>query len=264
MSHANAALVLAAVLAPLGPFSCSRTTTGVGPVSVVVVPSEASLTTGSTQQFAAAVAGAADSSVAWSVNEGAAGGAISSAGLYTAAAQPGTFRVRATPVAAPDVSATATVTVCTPVVAVTIAPKAANVLRSSTQTFAAFVSGSSNPAVTWSVQEGAAGGSVVAGVYTAPAADGTFHVVVTSQADTSKSDAATVTVTAAPLPVIASFTASPAAIAAGAPSTLAWSVTGATSLSIDPGVGAVTGTSQTVTPAPPPRTRSAPPTSTAP
>ncbi len=50
-------------------------------------------------------------------------------------------------------------------------------------------------------------------------------------------------------PVIQSFGAQPATIAAGGSSTLAWSVTGATQLSIDQGVGAVTGTSIPVSPA---------------
>ncbi len=49
-------------------------------------------------------------------------------------------------------------------------------------------------------------------------------------------------------PVIASFTASPASVAPGGSSTLSWSVSGATSLSIDGGVGTVTGTSVPVTP----------------
>jgi len=42
-------------------------------------------------------------------------------------------------------------------------------------------------------------------------------------------------------PAISSFDASPATILAGDPATLSWSVTGATSLSIDKGVGSVTG-----------------------
>jgi hypothetical protein len=51
-------------------------------------------------------------------------------------------------------------------------------------------------------------------------------------------------------PVISSFTATPSAINSGQSSTLAWSVTGATSLSIDQGIGTVTGlTSRVVTPA---------------
>lgn len=50
-------------------------------------------------------------------------------------------------------------------------------------------------------------------------------------------------------PAIHSFTANPATIVAGAASTLSWQVTGATSLSITPGVGTVTGSSVTVSPA---------------
>jgi hypothetical protein len=49
-------------------------------------------------------------------------------------------------------------------------------------------------------------------------------------------------------PVISSFTASPSVIAPGQSSTLSWSVSGATSLSISPGVGPVTGTSVSVSP----------------
>jgi hypothetical protein len=51
-----------------------------------------------------------------------------------------------------------------------------------------------------------------------------------------------------PAPVIASFSASPSSAAHGTPITLEWSVSDATSLSIDPGVGAVTGTTRTVAP----------------
>ncbi len=50
-------------------------------------------------------------------------------------------------------------------------------------------------------------------------------------------------------PVITSFAANPATIAPGGSSTLSWNVTGATSLSISPGIGAVTGSSVNVQPA---------------
>lgn len=49
-------------------------------------------------------------------------------------------------------------------------------------------------------------------------------------------------------PGISSFTATPGSVAPGGSSTLAWTVSGATSLSIDPGVGPVTGTSRVVRP----------------
>lgn len=65
-------------------------------------------------------------------------------------------------------------------------------------TFIALVSGTDNTAVSWTIQEGASGGSVTSsGIYTAPGIDGTFHVIATSQADTTKQ--ATATVTVAPL-----------------------------------------------------------------
>jgi hypothetical protein len=51
-----------------------------------------------------------------------------------------------------------------------------------------------------------------------------------------------------PVPVIESFTATPSAIPAGGSTQLAWGVTGATSLSLDNGLGAVTGTSLAVSP----------------
>jgi hypothetical protein len=51
-----------------------------------------------------------------------------------------------------------------------------------------------------------------------------------------------------PPPVIAAFTATPSTIAQGRTATLSWSVSGATSLSIDGGVGAVTGTTVSVRP----------------
>ncbi|WP_049760102.1 glycosyl hydrolase family 28-related protein [Anaeromyxobacter dehalogenans] len=80
-------------------------------------------------------------------------------------------------------------------VAVAIGPSSAAVTAGGSAQFTATVSGSTNTAVTWSVQEGAAGGTVTAsGLYTAPATAGTYHVVATSAADPSRSAAAAVTV----------------------------------------------------------------------
>jgi WD40 repeat protein len=80
-------------------------------------------------------------------------------------------------------------------VAVSISPPTANVIQGGTQSFTARVTGTSNSAVNWTVQEGTTGGSITSmGVYTAPNKDGTFHVIATSQADTSKSSTAIATV----------------------------------------------------------------------
>jgi len=74
---------------------------------------------------------------------------------------------------------------------------APNLNQGATQSFTAFVTGTSNSAVNWAVQEGAAGGSITnTGIYTAPNKSGTFHVLATSQADTTKSQTATVSVAA--------------------------------------------------------------------
>jgi hypothetical protein len=56
------------------------------------------------------------------------------------------------------------------------------------------------------------------------------------------------TPTSTPAPVIASFTANPASIVSGNSTVLSWNVSGAITVSIDSGVGAVSGTTATVMP----------------
>ena len=82
-----------------------------------------------------------------------------------------------------------------PAISVQISPSTATVFQGATQFFTATVSGTTNTAVAWSVQEGALGGTITAaGSYRAPTNAGTFHVIATSQADTSKIAIATITV----------------------------------------------------------------------
>ncbi len=83
-----------------------------------------------------------------------------------------------------------------PVVTVAVAPAAAAMPAGLGQAFGASVSGTASGTVTWSVIEGASGGTVnSAGFYTSPAAPGTFHV--RASADASHYADATVTVTPA-------------------------------------------------------------------
>ena len=121
-------------------------------------------------------------------------------------------------------------------------PSTASVVAGDETSFSAMVTGTDagqSTDVTWSVQEGAAGGSIDAsGRYTAPGNPGTFHVVATSVADTSKSAQATVTVTAAPNITVSiapssastpaggtlSFTASVTGLGSGQSSAVSWSV----------------------------------------
>jgi hypothetical protein len=85
-----------------------------------------------------------------------------------------------------------------------------------------------------------------AGYQVTPSATTTYTLTATNLFG---SQAATATVTVGNLPVISSFTASPSSLTGAQSSTLSWAVTGATSLSIGPGVGLVTGTSVKVAPA---------------
>lgn len=86
-------------------------------------------------------------------------------------------------------------------ITVSVRPATAQLVPSSTLTFAATVVGSTIQAVTWSVREGATGGLIgLDGNYTAPPATGTFHVEAASVADPTVSGVAVVTVT--PTPVI--------------------------------------------------------------
>ena len=82
-------------------------------------------------------------------------------------------------------------------VSVTVSPEATSVDQGDTIQFSASVFENSNQAVTWSVQEGAAGGSISqSGLYKAPAAAMNVHVVATSVADPNKSSSALVNVKA--------------------------------------------------------------------
>ena len=136
--------------------------------------------------------------VTWSVQEGANGGSIDGSGRYTAPGNPGTFHVVATSVADGSKSATATVTVnAAPNITVSIAPAPPRRRRRNGELHRLGHrprSGQSS-AVSWSVQEGAAGGTINgAGTYTAPSSPGTFHVIATSVADNTEFASATVTV----------------------------------------------------------------------
>lgn len=64
-------------------------------ISVAISPPGASLWTGGTQTFTGTVSGTTNTAITWSVVE-AAGGSISTAGLYTAPGAAGSFHVKAT------------------------------------------------------------------------------------------------------------------------------------------------------------------------
>jgi hypothetical protein len=80
-----------------------------------------------------------------------------------------------------------------------VTPSAPGVAVGQSQQFTATVPGIADQSVSWSVQEGSAGGSITpVGLYTAPAVPGTFHVVATSLTDGARTGTATVYVVPPP------------------------------------------------------------------
>jgi hypothetical protein len=100
-----------------------------------------------------------------------------------------TYTATATGPGGTSAPASVTITVNETVTSVTVSPATAILQTGGTQRFIATVNPpGATQAVTWAVQEGAAGGRIAAdGFYTAPTMVGTFHVAATSAADPSKS-----------------------------------------------------------------------------
>lgn len=164
-------------------------------VEVTIAPEQAAIVAGQTISFSATVTGSADAGVAWSVDESL-GGTITTEGVYTAPSKPGTYHVTVTSRADGAKSKKARIIVePSGTVTVAVSPATPSLGACQTVQLAATVSGAADPTVSWAVAEGAAGGTVSAtGLYRAPAATGTFHVVATSLADATRTSTATVTV----------------------------------------------------------------------
>ncbi len=82
---------------------------------------------------------------------------------------------------------------------VSLSPTSVTIPEGGAQTFTASVAGSAH-GVTWSVQEGSAGGTILSftstsTIYSPPSTTGTFHIVATNTDDSTKTATATVTVT---------------------------------------------------------------------
>jgi plastocyanin len=193
-------------------------------VAVVISPSEATVGVGQTVEFAAEVTGAVNTAVTWSVS-GSSCGSVTAGGVYTAPGAATSCVVTAAAVAAPSVrgSAVVTVTGTPPPVAITISPATAAIAACRTVAFTATVTGSTNRAATWAVQEANGGTISASGTYTAPTDAGVYHVIGTAAADPTRTATATVTVTEQ----IISVTVSPATVtvAPGATAQLTANVT---------------------------------------
>ncbi len=210
-------------------------------VTVTITPGAVELNDGDSQRFTAVVSGTLDQRVRWSVREGG-GGSIDTAGLYVAPAQPGTFTVVAESLAeeAEGATATAQVTVRPLLTEVILFPDELELEAHRYAEFAVLVKNAQSQEVTWSVDEGALGGTVDAnGVYTPSGELGVFHVRATSVEDPTAFGRATVTVV--PPKINVGLSPSTLKLAAGATQQFEASVTGTfdteVTWSIEPNAG---------------------------
>ena len=213
----------------------SVSVSGSPPGISVFTASPSSITTGQSSTLSWTVSGA----TSLSINQGI--GTVSGSSRTVAPLATTTYVLVASN-AAGSVSASVTVAVTLPkpsIASFSATPTALTSGQSTTLAWAVAYASS----LTISPGPGTVTGS---SIQVGPTSTTTYTLTATNS---SGNTTATVMVTVTPpKPVIASFTATPASIASGQSSALAWSVTGATSLSIDQGVGAVSGSGATVSP----------------
>jgi len=223
----------------------TATVTLAPPVAVKISPTTAEVAAaGGTQQFTATVTGSTNTSVTWSVTgtgcTGSSCGTISSTGRYTAPStvpNPADVTVTATSAANTSKSASATVTIIPPV-AVRVAPATMQVVSGGHQQFTATVTGSQNTGVTWSLSgsgcSGSSCGSITStGLYSAPGTipnPAQVKVTATSDANSTKSGSAAVTVIA---PVVVTISPTNATVAIGGQQQFQTKVTGSTNTAVD-------------------------------
>jgi uncharacterized cupredoxin-like copper-binding protein len=124
--------------------SATATVTVTAPpvVAITITPVTGTVNACQTLQLTATVTGSTDTAATWSVQEGAAGGTVSAAGLYTAPSGPGIYHVVATSHADPTKTATATVTVNEVILAVAVSPSTVTVAPGGTAQLTATVTNS--------------------------------------------------------------------------------------------------------------------------
>src|ERR1041385_4533745 len=185
---------------------------------LVLNPSQVTVSTGGTVQFAVAGSWSDGSSAVPAVNWSATGGSVSADGLYTAGATAGTFRVIASYGGMAD---TSTVVVGAPVsrtlTSLTVSPKVFSLSTGGSQQLTAtalWSDGSTTlPTLTWDASGGTISSS---GLYTAGSVAGNYWATVSAG---GLSDAAVMTVTTATTTAtVTQFTLSPgsATLATGA------------------------------------------------
>jgi hypothetical protein len=116
-------------------------------ISVSVAPASAAVDACRTVTLSANVTGTSNGAVTWSVAEGAAGGTITSAGVYTAPTLAGTYHAVATSQADPTRTSTATIVVAQRVLSLAVSPATVSVPQGGSAQFTATVTTTCGTAV---------------------------------------------------------------------------------------------------------------------
>jgi hypothetical protein len=210
-SPATLQVTVTSVADPTKSASASVTIVAAAAILLSISPTSASVPTASVGSFTATVTGTPNTAVTWSLTgagcSGSSCGTLSTSSLsavYTAprvAPSPASVNVVATSMADSTKSATANVTIMS-VVVITVAPASTSVATAATQQLTASVVGTSNTAVTWTVQgtgcnTTACGTIDSTGLYTAPSAvpsPAAVTITATSSADPTKTGSASVAI----------------------------------------------------------------------
>lgn len=113
---------------------------GASTVTVTISPASATVDACTSAQLSATVTGVADTSVTWSIQEGATGGSVDASGKYTAPSAAGTYHLVATSKASASASATVPVVVKDHILSLTVNPVSPALKTGGTQQLSAVVS----------------------------------------------------------------------------------------------------------------------------
>ena len=212
-------VVIAQLVLLAGCGGAAAPTTITPTVAIILNSAPSTVAVGQTIQFGATVSNTSNTAVSWSVNGVAGGnstvGTISASGLYTAPATvptPATVTVTVTSQADTTKSDSQTITIT---IALSLNVTTGNIQVTGTQQFTATILGTSNTAVTWSVNGVVGGNSTVGtisntGLYTAPAyppSPNTVTITATSVAYSNISSSAKITLVPPPINVSVTPTA---------------------------------------------------------
>jgi uncharacterized protein YjdB len=179
---------------------------------LTVNPANIAIVVNTTVQLSASIQNQTNQSVTWSTSD-ATLATVDGNGLVNAL-KIGTVQITATSVAVPSLSKTASITITPPPIGVSVSPSSTTVNAGATIQLGSTVANSSNQFVTWTSSNTNFATVSSSGLVTT-FAEGLVTITATSQADTSKSATALITIQPPPPPISVLVSPSNATVDAG-------------------------------------------------